>query len=188
MIVSVTPSRHEFLLAPWNFLCLCCWRLIFVLLRTFFFEFFFFFFFDRTLSANASPCQCTGALSPLKPELKKTCAIWWLMCRANWQSQRVRYFLRPTELRWSRKEKSQGRHQDPGGGFTRKHDQRVRTANSLASRTNKDRHSPCAITFSPHRRCPPWKKVWWPTCPQNGSFQSPNCPLKGMFHSPNGIF
>ena len=26
------------------------------------------------------------------------------MCRAIWQSQRVRYFLRPTKLRWSRKE------------------------------------------------------------------------------------
>ena len=72
MIVSVTPSRHEFLLALWNFLCICCWRLISILLRTFFFEFFFFFFFDRTLSANASPCQCTGTLSPLKPEVEKT--------------------------------------------------------------------------------------------------------------------
>ena len=27
------------------------------------------------------------------------------MCRANWQSQRVRYFLRPTKLRWSRPRK-----------------------------------------------------------------------------------
>ena len=30
--------------------------------------------------------------------------MWRLLCRANWQSQRVRYFLRPTKLRWSRKE------------------------------------------------------------------------------------
>ena len=29
--------------------------------------------------------------------------MWRLMCRANWQSQRVRYFLRPTKLRWSRR-------------------------------------------------------------------------------------
>ena len=188
MIVSVTPSRHEFLLAPWNFLCLCCWRLITVVLRTFFFEFFFFFFFDRTLSANACPYQCTGALSPLKPELKKTHVPWWLMCRANWQSQRVRYFLRPTKLRWSRKENLREGTKTPGVVLLANTINAVRTANSLASWTNKDRHSPCAITFSPLRRCPPWKKVWWPTCPLNGSFQSPNCPLKGMFHSPNGIF
>ena len=33
-----------------------------------------------------------------------------------------------------------------------------------------------------------FEKVWSPTCPLNGSFQSPNYPLKGFFHSPNGIF
>ena len=77
MIVSVTPSRHEFLLALWNFPSLCYWRLIFVLLRTFFFEFlFFFFFFDRTRGERL--CRCTGALSPLKPALKKTHVDdWW---------------------------------------------------------------------------------------------------------------
>ena len=62
---------------------------------------FFFFFFDRTLAANVSLCRCTGALSPSRTE-KDPCG--WKMCRANWQSQRVRYFLGPTKLRWSRKE------------------------------------------------------------------------------------
>ena len=45
--------------------------------------------------------------------------MWRLMCRANWQSQRVRYFLRPTKLRWSRKENlKEGTYtQTPGVGF-----------------------------------------------------------------------
>ena len=47
----------------------------------------------------------TGALSPLKNELKKThvdagCA------HANWQSKRVQYFLRPTNLRCLEKRSS----------------------------------------------------------------------------------
>ena len=62
-----------------------------------------------------------------------------------------------------------------------------RTANSLASWTDKDCHASCAITFGPHRRCPLWKKVWSPTCPLNGSFQSPNCPLKGFFTRQTGF-
>ena len=37
------------------------------------------------------------------------------MCRANWQSQRVRYFLRPTKLRWSRKENLAGKAPGPRG-------------------------------------------------------------------------
>ena len=187
MIVSVTPSRHEFLLALWNFPCLCCWRLISVLLRTLFFEFFFSFFFDRTLAANASLCQCTGALSPLKSELKTTHVDDW--CAAQTDSHNAcDISSAPLSSDGLERRIWQGRHLDPGGGFTRKHDQRVWSANSLASWTNKDRHASCAITFSPHRRCSPWKKVWSPTCPLNGSFQSSNCPLKGMFHSPNGIF
>ena len=32
------------------------------------------------------------------------------------------------------------------------------------------------------------KKVWSPTCPLNGSFQSPNCPLKGFFTRQTGFF
>ena len=119
MIVSVTPSRQEFLLALWKFSCHCCWCLISVLLRTFFF---FFFFFDRTLAANASLCRCTGAFSPLKPELKKNSCGW--------------------------------RMTDAPRKMT------VTTRNSLASWTDKDCQAPCAcaITFSPHRRCPLWKK------------------------------
>ena len=38
-----------------------------------------------------------------------------------------------------------------------------RTANSLASWTDKDCLASCAITFGQHRRCPLWKKVWSPT-------------------------
>ena len=47
-----------------------------------------------------------GTCSAQTPtEIKKKKGLMWrLMCRANWQSQRVRYFLRPTKLRWSRKE------------------------------------------------------------------------------------
>ena len=54
------------------------------------------------------------------------------MCRANWQSQRVRYFLRPAphKAQMVSERESQGRHLDNGGGFTRKHDRRGRTANS----------------------------------------------------------
>ena len=63
----------------------------------------FLFFFDRTLAANTCLCRCTGGLSPLKPELKNgKCG--WLKCLTSWQSKRVRYCLRPTELRWSREE------------------------------------------------------------------------------------
>ena len=82
----------------WNFPPLCCWCLLSVLLWTFFFEFFFFFFFFfRTLAANARLCRCTGALSSLKPELSENSeSCGWL--------KRV-IFLRPTKLRWSRKEK-----------------------------------------------------------------------------------
>ena len=81
-----------------------------------------------------------------------------------------------------------GKAPRPRGGFTRKHDRRGPNGHSLASWTDKDCHAPCAITLSPHRRCPLWKKVWSPACPLNSSFQLPNCPLKGFLHSPNGIF
>ena len=84
------------------------------------------------------------------------------------------------------KGESQGRNLDPGGGFTRKHDRRgagpgPERPTPLHLGTDKNCHVPCAITLSPHRRCPLWKKVWSPACPLNGSFQSPNCPLKGIF-------
>ena len=84
---------------------------------------------------------------------------------------------------------SQGRHLDTGGGFTRKHDRRPRTANS---RCILDRQRRLANTLRDHVRSASalsaLKKVWSPTCPLNGSSHSPNCPLKGFFHSPNGIF
>ena len=80
------------------------------------------------------------------------------------------------------KGESQGRHQDPGSGFTRKDDRRGPNDQLPASWTDKDCHVPCAITLSPHRHCPLWKKFGrQPVC-QTGSFQSPNCPLKGFFH------
>ena len=85
-------------LALWNFPPLCC-GLLSVLLRTFFFELFcFFFFFDRKLVS----VDALGHLLGSNPNWKGL--MWRLMCRANWQSQRLRYFLRPTKLRWSRKE------------------------------------------------------------------------------------
>ena len=163
---------------------LCCWRLLSVLLWTFFCEFFcFFFFFDRTLVS----VDALGHLLGSNPNWKGL--MWRLMCRANLQSQRVRYFLRPTKLRLSRKENLREGTWTPGVDLLANTIDGARTANSLASWTDKDVcHGPCAITFGPHRRCPLWKKYWSPTCLLNGSFQSPNCPLKGFFHSPNGIF
>ena len=123
------------------------------------------------------------------PNWKRLITCGWPMCRANWQSKRVRYFLRPTELRWSRKENLREGTSTLGVDLLTNMIDGARTANSLASWTDKDCHAPCTPrSVRPHRRCPLWKQVWSPTCPLNGSFQSPNCPLKGFFHSPNGIF
>ena len=123
MIVSVTPSRHEFLLALWNFPCLCCWRLISVLLRTLFFEFFFFFFFDRTLAANAGLCQCTGAFSPLKPELKKT-HVDCDWCAAQTDSHNACDISSVPLSSVGLERRISGKAPRPRGGFTRKHDRR----------------------------------------------------------------
>ena len=156
MFVSVTPSRHEFtgslelskslqlLLAP--YLRPPSNPLLRILL--------FLFLWPNARGERWFLPMHWGTFSAQTRTERDSCG--WLMCRTNWQSQRVRYFLRPTKLRWSRKENLAGKAPRPGGGFTRKHDRRA--ANSLASWTNKDRHAPCAITFSPHRRCPPWKK------------------------------
>ena len=78
---------------------------------------------DRTLAANASLCQCTGALSPLKPELKKTHVDDW--CAAQADSQNA-CNISSALLSSDGLERRiwQGRHLDPGGGFTRKHDRR----------------------------------------------------------------
>ena len=113
------------------------------------------------------------------------------MCRAKWQSQRVRYFLRPTKLRWSRKENLREGTETPRVDLLANTIDGARTANSLASWTDKDCHAPCACAITFRRSASALsalKKNWSPSCPLNGSFQSPNCPLKGFFHSPNGIF
>ena len=47
---------------------------------------FFFLFFDRTLAANACLCRCTGALSKLKPELKKTHVDDWSATQTDSQN------------------------------------------------------------------------------------------------------
>ena len=61
-------------------------------------------------------------------------------------------FLRPTKLRWSRNENLDKMHQDPGGGFTRKHDRRgPNAANSLASWTNK-----ACVLFHHHGTSTQW--------------------------------
>ena len=63
---------------------------------------------QRTL---VSAMHCGTSSAQTRTE-KDSCG--WLMCRANWQSQRVRYFLRPTKLSWSRKENVREGTQTPG--------------------------------------------------------------------------
>ena len=74
----------------------------------------------------------TCSASAQTPTEKDWCMMWRLMCCANWLSQRVRFFLRPAPHKdqIASEGESQGRHRDTGGGFTRKHDRRGRTANS----------------------------------------------------------
>ena len=147
----------------------------------------FFFFFDRTLAANASLCRCTGALSPLKIELKKTHVD--DQCAVQTDSNKTCNISSAPLNSDGLERRISGKAPRPRGWiYSQTRLTGPRTANSLASWTDKDCHASCAITFGPHRRCPLWKKVWSPTCPLNGSFQSPNCPLKGYFHSPTGIF
>ena len=171
------------ILALWNFppLKLCCWRLLSVLLRTFFFEFFwFFFFFDRTLV----PVDALGHLLGSNPNW--TGVMWRLMCRAN---SAYDISSAPQSSLIVSEGESQGRHQDTGVDLLANTIDGARTVNSLASWTDKDVcHGPCAITFGPHRCCPLWKKVSSPTCPLNGSFQSPNCLLKDFFTRQTGFF
>ena len=174
------------ILALWNFPPLCCWHLLFVLLRTFFFEFFcFFFFFDRMLvSVDAlghSPAR-------LKPELKRTHVETNVPCKLTVTARTI--FPPPHKAQIDSEGESQGRHLDTGGGFTRKHDQPgpewptpLHLGPTKTSATDLARSRSVRIGVVRFL-----KKVWSPTCPLNGSFQSPNCPLKGFFHSPNGIF
>ena len=138
---------------------LCCWRLLSVLLRTFFFEFFsFFIFFDRTLVFFDRTLVSVDVLVHLLGSNTNWKGLMWrLMCRANWQSQRVRYFLLTTKLRWSRKERKGTK--TPGVGLLANMIDGPERPTPFASWTDKDVcQRPCAITFGPYRRCPLWKK------------------------------
>ena len=144
-------------LALWNFLPLCCWRLLSVLLRTFFefFCFFFFFermlvFFDRTLYMSLS--MHWGTCSAQTPTEKDSCGD---QCAAQTDSHSAYNIFSAPQSSDGLGRRISGKAPRHRGGFTRKHDRRARTANSLASWTDKDVcQRPCAITFSPHRRCP----------------------------------
>ena len=186
MIVSVTPSRHEFLLALWNFPCLCCWCLISALLRTFHF-----FFLDRTLAANASLCLCTGAVSPLKLELKKTHVDdGWLMCRAiaKWQSQRA-CNISSAPLRSDGLERRiSGKAPRPRGGFTCKHDRRGPNGQlpcildrQRLPRTLRD-HVESASALSA------LKKSLVASLSAKRQLSVAKLSAKRIFYSPNGIF
>ena len=162
MIVSVTPSRtsHEFLLALWNFLCLCCRRLISVLLR-------------NSSSNSSFSSSVTGrsrrTLLPANPlgHFLRSNPNWKrLMCHDDWSCAAQTDSHNECDISSAPlssdglERRISGKAPWPRGWIysqTRSTGSEL-TANSLASWTNKDRHSPCAITFSPHRRCPPWKK------------------------------
>ena len=107
------------ILALWNFPPLCCWRLLSVLLRTFFFEFFcFFFFFDRTLVS----VDALGRLLGSKPELKRTHVETNVPRKLTVTARTI--FSPPHKAQIVSEGESQGRHLDTGSGFTRKHDRR----------------------------------------------------------------
>ena len=172
------------ILALWNFPPLCCWRLLSVLLRTFFFEFFcFFFFFDRTLVS----VDALGRLLGSKPELKRTHVETNVPRKLTVTARTI--FSPPHKAQIVSEGESQGRHLDTGSGFTRKHDRRgpngqlpcILERQRRLPRTLRD-HVPSASALSA------LKKVWSPTCPLNSSFQSPNCPLKGFFTRQTGFF
>ena len=190
MIFSVTPSRQEFLLALWNFSCHCCKCLISVLLRTFFF---FFFFFDRTLAVNASLCRCTGAFSPLKPELKK---LMWMRddhwCAAQNDSHNAcDISSAPLSSDGLERRISGKAPRHRGWIYSQTRSMGPERPTPLHLELNRQR-LPRTLRMRDHVQSASalsaFKKNWSPSCPLNGSFQSPNCPLKGFFHSPNGIF
>ena len=170
------------ILALWNFPPLCCWRLLSVLLRTFFCEFFcFFFFFDRTLVSVNALGHLLGS-----NKLKRTHVETNVPRKLTVTARTI--FPPPRKAQIVSEGESQGRHLDTGGGFTRKHDRRGPNG-QLSCILDRQRRLP--RTLRDHVRSASalsaLKKVWSPTCPLNGSFQSPNCPQKGFFHSPNGI-
>ena len=127
------------------------------------------------------------ALARLKHQLKRTHVETNVPRKLTVTARTI--FSPPHKAQMVSEGESQGRHLDTGGGFTRKHDRRARTANS---RCILDRQRRLPKTLRDHvwsaSALSALKNVWSPTCPLNGSFQSPNCPLKGFFHSPNGIF
>ena len=108
------------ILALWNFPPLCCWRLLSVLLRTFFFKFFcfFFFFFDRTLVS----VDALGRLLGSKPELKRTHVETNVPRKLTVTARTIS--SPPHKAQIVSEGESQGRHLDTGSGFTRKHDRR----------------------------------------------------------------
>ena len=84
---------------------------------------------------------------------------------------------------------SQGKHPDTGGGFTRKHDRRARTANSLAYR---QRRLPKPETFRDHVRSASALSALKESLVANLSAKRQlsvaKLSAKRIFHSPNGIF
>ena len=107
------------ILALWNFPPLCCWRLLSILLRSFFFEFFcFFFFFDRTLVS----VDALGRLLGSKSELKRTHVETNVPRKLTVTARTI--FSPPHKAQIVSEGESQGRHLDTGSGFTRKHDRR----------------------------------------------------------------
>ena len=148
-------------------------------LGTFYFEFFCFFFFIW-------PNAAMGHLLRSDPNWKGLMSR--LMCRAYWQSHRVRilYFNPPHKARnclgrrsWSRISWKSPRHR--GWIYISITINVVGIFNSLAI---LDLARSRVIS---HRRSPLWTKVWSPTCTLNGSFQSPNCQLKAIFISQTGV-
>ena len=132
-------------------------------------------------------------LEPILPVATPVAGLWRSTCKPYVPCQLTvtasTIFSPPHKAQMVSEGESQGRHLDTGGGFTRKHDRRGRTANS---RCILDRQRRLPKTFRDHVRSASalsaLKKLWSPTCPLNGSFQSPNCPLKGFFTRQTGFF
>ena len=131
--------------------------------------------------------HCTWALARLKHQLRRTYVETNVPRKLTVTARTT--LSPPHKAQMVLEGESQGRHLDTGGGFTRKHDRLARTANS---RCILDRQRRLPKTLRDHVRSASalsaLKKVWSPTSPLNGSFQSPNCPLKEFFQLPNGIF
>ena len=93
------------------------------------------------------------ALARLKPELKRTHVETNVPRELTVTARTI--FPPPHKAQIVSEGESQGRHLDTGVDLLANTIDGARTANSLASWTDKDVcHGPCAITFGPHRRCP----------------------------------